>query len=114
MMKKVLVYTNQIREIYVTAEGKIEWVALKTGEVTNSYRGILTNSYQKTNGKTYSFYSISLRDSSGNQHQFSVARLVYEAFIGKIPKGMAVKHKNGNILDNNYQNLYLNYSNASV
>lgn len=112
-MKKVLIRQNRIREIYVTSEGKIEWLNTKSGKINRSYRGILASPNKKSVDDRYLYYSISLRDEDGNQHQYPVSRLVYEAFIGKIPKGLTVKHKDGNILNNDYQNLYLDYPNAS-
>lgn len=112
-MKRVLVYTNAIREIYITSEGKIEWVSLKSGMVTNIYRGMLTKPYKKSDGLPYYYYSINARNSKGKQRLVPVSRLVYEAFIGKIPRGLMVKHKDGDILNNDYQNLYLERPNAS-
>lgn len=50
--------------------------------------------------------SLSTR-ASRNARKFSVHRLVYGAFIGPIPDGVTVNHRNGNKQDNRASNLEL-------
>lgn len=42
-----------------------------------------------------------------NKKAYSVAQLVYEAFVGEVPKGYAVMNKDGNIHNNKVENLVL-------
>ena len=44
---------------------------------------------------------------SSNYKSYYIHRLVYEAFIGEIPKGYEVHHRDENKLNNSIKNLYL-------
>lgn len=50
------------------------------------------------------YYQIVLTKDKKTYH-VRLHRHIYEAFYGKIPKGMVINHKNGNKLDNSIQNL---------
>ena len=47
------------------------------------------------------YYSVAL---NGKHHRLH--RLIYEAFVGDIPDGFVIDHKNGNKLDNSLDNIY--------
>lgn len=52
-------------------------------------------------------YSILALSKEGKQKGFTMHRLVYEAFVGKIPQGMQVNHINEIKSDNRLENLNL-------
>lgn len=79
-----------------------------------------TNYYASEDGQIYSLYSDIILDpyitNSGHKrvdiyhdgkcrHEF-VHRIVYECWVGKIPEGLQINHKNDNKDDNHYSNLY--------
>jgi hypothetical protein len=51
------------------------------------------------------YLKVSLRKPKNIQRTYRVHRLVIEAFIGPIPKGMQTNHKNGSRFDNRPENL---------
>lgn len=83
--------------------------------------GILLKKYDDTyyigqHGEVYSTYSHKflkpeknnigyLRVNLHGKHKL-IHKLVYETWIGSIPKGLQINHKNDNKLDNYYKNLY--------
>lgn len=48
---------------------------------------------------------VSLADSNGKQHQIRVSKIVAETWMGGIPEGMCVYHKNWCVTDNAVYNL---------
>lgn len=58
---------------------------------------------KRINDKGY--YTINLYDKDGVIKTKRVHRLLYESFIGKIPDGSVIHHRNGNSLDNSLENL---------
>lgn len=71
----------------------------ENGNVYNA-RG---NKLSDHNNLGYRF--ISLENAEGVRKNSSIHRLVVSTFIGPIPKGMWVNHKNGNKADNRLSNL---------
>lgn len=61
-------------------------------------------SYGNTVGKGYLHFALS---KDGKVSSKRANRLVYEVFVGKIPKGFDVHHINGNPKDNRVENLEL-------
>lgn len=51
------------------------------------------------------YFTANLIDENGNKKTARVHRLVAKAFIGEIPKGYHVHHKDGNRQNNNVDNL---------
>lgn len=75
---------------YITENGEIISKKLnKPRKLFVDKNGYVTVNYSK-DGKTYNFY---------------VHRLVAQYFIGSIPKGMAVNHRDGNKQNNHVENL---------
>lgn len=79
---------------------KAPWIIRSNGDIISkklnkprklfpNNAGYLMANYRK-DGKVYNYY---------------IHRLVAEAFIGEIPKGMAINHKDGNKLNNDVSNL---------
>lgn len=64
-------------------------------------RSIKTEAHAK-NGSGFAQFSIGKREK---RKGFVVARLVWETFIGPIPEGYVVTHRNQQRLDNNLRNL---------
>lgn len=60
---------------------------------------------RSNNNKTGWYLTVILKDRKGNKHTRRIHRLVYEAFVGKIPVGYHVHHKDGNMQNNNVDNL---------
>lgn len=55
------------------------------------------------NNKNY--YYVDINFGEGQKHVF-VHRIVYETWVGSIPSGFQINHKDDNSLNNNYLNLY--------
>lgn len=51
------------------------------------------------------FNRVTLRDRKGVAKHHRVAKLVFEAFLGDIPNGMYIIHKNGDLRDDSVNNL---------
>lgn len=51
------------------------------------------------------YLSFRLRDKNGKYHTKRIHQLVYEAFVGDIPKGYHIHHKDGNMQNNRVENL---------
>lgn len=51
------------------------------------------------------YLTVNLKDNNGKRVTKRIHRLVYEAFIGDIPKGYVVHHKDGNRQNNRVENL---------
>ena len=51
------------------------------------------------------YFTINLKDKDGKRHTKRIHRLVYEAFVGSIPAGYHVHHKDGNMQNNRVENL---------
>lgn len=56
------------------------------------------------NNKQYLYIDINF--GNGQKHYY-IHKIVYETWIGEIPTGMNVLHKDDNALNNNFNNLYL-------
>ena len=56
--------------------------------------------------KNKEYYYIDINFGGGQQH-YPIHKIVYETWIGEIPDGMLVLHKDDNQLNNNFNNLYL-------
>lgn len=57
-------------------------------------------------GKTKEYYYVDINFGNGQKH-VPIHRMVYETWVGEIPTGLFVCHKNDNSLDNNVNNLYV-------
>lgn len=51
------------------------------------------------------FNRVTLRDDKGVAKHYRVSKLVFEAFIGPVPQGMYIVHKNGDLRDDSVNNL---------
>ena len=67
-------------------------------ETTKAYKHYVASGYATVKARSI---------SENRRKTFLVHRLVYEAFMGPIPKGMWVNHKDGNKLNNHISNLEL-------
>lgn len=84
------------------------------GKVYSTYsRKIIKTLYRLTsNGtKKYAYVDISF---NGKQKHMPIHRLVYSAWIGSIPDGMQVNHKDDNSLNNKYTNLYAGSQKSNI
>ena len=83
-----------------SADGRI-WSMWQWGKrkLSNEWREM--TQHPKRNGK----YMLTHLGHCGEQHTYQVHRLVVMAFIGDIPPGMVVNHKDGNPKNNNLSNL---------
>lgn len=87
---------SENKEYYVSNIGTLKSIGKKSGSIT----------YLSLNRKNNKGYRITgYRDENGKVRDRTIHRIVAEAFIGPIPEGMVVNHKNGNILDNRVENL---------
>jgi len=77
------------------------YVVSKNGEVINSITNNKLNATPNKNG----YVSVLLKSESGNRKRFYVHRLVVMAFLGDIPEGYVVNHKNHIRNDNRLENL---------
>jgi hypothetical protein len=66
---------------------------------------IFCNGKERSTSSRQRYKRITIFLSVGNQKTVSVHRLVAETFIGIIPSGMVVNHKDGDKHNNNYLNL---------
>lgn len=57
-------------------------------------------------GKNKKYYYIDINFGQGQKH-IPIHKIVYETWVGEIPAGMNVLHKDDNQLNNNFNNLYL-------
>ena len=71
------------------------------GDVVNTKTG----NWLGYNGHGYSL--VTIRREAGHIESTSVHRLVYETFVGKIPKGLEINHIDGNKRNNRLSNLEL-------
>ena len=82
------------------------------GTIVNSETGRVLTPYKTVNGT----YTISY--STGNYPEkrgtMSIARFVYQAFHGELPRHTLVKHKDGNRGNNSLSNLYLHDTSKST
>lgn len=71
----------------------------------------LGNIIRVSSGKRYfpqlasKYLVIKLPDGEGKRRTFLIHRLVWETYVGEIPKGMWINHKDGNKLNNCVDNL---------
>ncbi len=63
---------------------------------------ILKPKTSKKSGKEYHYLNLSV---GGKVKTTKIHRMVYEAFMGKIPEGLVINHKNGVKTDNRLENL---------
>ncbi len=70
-----------------------------------SYLGDENGRVRSNINKTGWYFTVVLVDKLGRKKTFRIHRLVAEAFIGKIPKGYHVHHKDGNKQNNRVENL---------
>ena len=76
------------------------------GNVYSDYSQKILNPMTRINGtKKYKYIDINFKDGNGQRH-YPIHRMMYETWIGEIPKGYNICHKNDNSLDNNINNLY--------
>lgn len=68
---------------------------------------ILAGTFIKIHENTDGYAQINLRDKHGKQKVHRVHRLIAKAFLGPIPDGLEVNHKNGNKMDPRLENLEL-------
>lgn len=75
------------------------------GENYTGVYSLKTNSFigQKISGSGYK--KVALMDEQGQPHWYWIHRLIYQAFIGDIPQGYTINHKNEDKTDNRPQNL---------
>ena len=74
----------------------------------NGGRTILTQYKRKPRGKAKlqsAKHYVHLTDLEGNMREFSAAKIVAETFLGPVPAGKVIFHKNGNPADNSIWNL---------
>ena len=74
----------------------------------NGGRTILTQYKRKPRGKAKLQSAkryVHLTDLEGNMREFSAAKIVAETFLGPVPAGKVIFHKNGNPADNSIWNL---------
>lgn len=70
------------------------------GNVRNTKTGRQLKAYTQPTGHSY------IKSLGGRRGKFAfVHRLVYEAFIGEIPSGCVVRHKDGDATNNDVENL---------
>lgn len=75
------------------------------GNVYSGYsQKILKHLYRKHGDKLYAYIDMYF---SGKQKHMQIHRLVYEVWMGPIPAGKQINHKDDNSLNNNINNLYL-------
>ena len=61
--------------------------------------------------KTYIYVDIYV---DGKQRHMNIHRLVYSAWVGDIPEGAQVNHKDDNSMNNNYTNLYVGNQSQNI
>ena len=97
---------NKYRQPYENAELSKQWASLSFNE----------NYGVNTDGEMINFHTGKLikgSDRNGykrvgiDHHVYSIHRLIYETFIGSIPKGMYIDHIDGNRSNNALSNLRL-------
>lgn len=94
----------------------INGVVFKQVELNNNYyidqdgnvyskfcKKIIRHMYRTPTSKTYAYVDMYI---DGVQKHMPIHKLVYLTWIGSIPKGMQINHKDDNSLNNNYLNLY--------
>lgn len=75
------------------------------GNIYSDYsHKILKPMLRGQNGKQYKYIDINFGE--GQKHYY-IHKIVYETWIGEIPEGMQVLHKDDNQFNNNINNLYL-------
>lgn len=78
------------------------WYITETGEIISKK----TNKPRKLFVDRNGYVTVNYRDNKGAKtYNFYVHRLVAQYFIGPIPEGMAVNHKDGNKKNNHVDNL---------
>lgn len=87
-----------------------EYYLDEDGTVYSGYsKKILKWLYRKSSSadenKKYAYIDINV--GGGKQKHVSIHRLVYETWLGEIPAGYQVNHKDDDSLNNNINNLYL-------
>lgn len=77
------------------------------GELKSTSNGCKISSYVASQYECYRLTDYATKKSHRLRITKLAHRLVYEAFMGPIPKGMWVNHKDGNKLNNHISNLEL-------
>lgn len=87
----------------ISVDGKIiAMTKLRKRAINNNFlvRGKELNPYDRSGYKR-----VGLTDKEGNRKAHSVHRLVYETYLGQIPKGKEINHIDGNKSNNHISNL---------
>lgn len=79
-----------------------KYYVTESGDVYNNNTGHKLKPQPSDNG----YLKVGLRIDGKTKNKF-IHRLVYEYFVGEIPKGFEINHKNHNRIDNNLYNLEL-------
>lgn len=81
----------------------------------------ISNRIVSQNYNSCGYKRVRIVDDEGNRRQMFVHRLVYMAFIGEIPKGMQINHKDECKVNNDVENLEvvtpsqnINYGTANI
>lgn len=77
----------------------------KEGNVYSFYKkSLLKPMIRKAHNKSYLYVDIYY---DGKQHHVNIRKLVYETWVGKIPVGFQINHKDDNSFNNKLSNLYV-------
>lgn len=100
-MKSIYLDKKEFKELdfnpnyFISAEGEI---------FSQFSKKILKHSYRGVKNKQYPYVCIWYQ---GKQRKFAVHRLVYHTWVHPLTKGLQVNHKDDNILNCHYTNLYV-------
>ena len=89
-------------------EGRYE--ASRMGKIRRIYKKAEPkelSAYIKINKSGSKYYCVNLTDGNGKSKQTKVATLVYETFVGRVPKNHSLYHKDGVARNNELSNLEL-------
>lgn len=100
-MKKIIIQGKQFNQFRET-----KYYCDEDGNIYSDFsQKILKPLIRKaTDKKIYHYVDINLGE--GQKH-IPIHRIVYETWIGPIPEGLQINHRDDNSLNNNYRNLYL-------
>jgi hypothetical protein len=87
----------------ISSLGQVRSINLRKGSRANVNKGIIEGWKQTAEGG-YQRKCIALRKDK-KTYVFRIATLVATAFFGERPKGLVLRHLNGNSLDNRVENL---------
>lgn len=83
----------------------------ENGNIYSDYSQKILKPIIRGNGKFY--YYVDINFGKGQKH-YPIHKIVYEAWISPIERGMNVLHKDDNSFNNNINNLYLGYQKENI